>query len=129
MPHLHSIVIFCRDVYVQAPFWATALDLDPVPEDAAKLAARALADDESVLLTGDDHPDVWVTPVRSLDPPGNRLHLDLGTVDGDVQRLVDAGARVVRVESGWTVLTDPEGNEFCALDPPGEPGDDRRGDG
>jgi hypothetical protein len=117
VPHLHSIVLFCRDVYVQAPFWSTALGLDPVPADAAKLAARTLAADESVLLTGAEHPDVWVTPVRELDPPGNRLHLDLATVDGDVARLVEAGARVVRVESGWAVLADPEGNEFCALDP------------
>ena len=45
----------------------------------------------------------------------------------EVDRLVDAGATVVeRVDEGgsyWTVLTDPEGNEFCVLrgpddDPP-----------
>ncbi|MEV0575444.1 MULTISPECIES: VOC family protein [unclassified Streptomyces] len=51
----------------------------------------------------------------------NRLHLDLHAGpdrrDAEVARLEGLGATVVRkvAEPGgtWTVLTDPEGNEFC----------------
>ena len=51
----------------------------------------------------------------------NRVHLDLATPDmaGEVARLVALGARVLRdvSERGarWTVLVDPEGNEFCVV--------------
>jgi len=47
----------------------------------------------------------------------NRVHWD---VFGDVDRLVEAGARVLRERGGdisWTVMADPEGNEFCVFDP------------
>ena len=50
----------------------------------------------------------------------NRLHIDLRPDDqeAEVERLVDMGARHVDVGQGeveWTVLADPEGNEFCVL--------------
>jgi predicted enzyme related to lactoylglutathione lyase len=51
----------------------------------------------------------------------NRVHLDLRGDAGraaEVARLVDLGARVIDEEHAvpglaWTVLADPEGNEFC----------------
>jgi catechol 2,3-dioxygenase-like lactoylglutathione lyase family enzyme len=50
----------------------------------------------------------------------NRLHLDLRPTDRavTVERAIALGARRVpggRTESRWTVLEDPEGNEFCIL--------------
>lgn len=56
----------------------------------------------------------------------NRLHLDLrpreGTRDEEVARLRAYGASEVADHrgiygpgSGWVVLADPEGNEFCVL--------------
>jgi len=50
----------------------------------------------------------------------NRIHWDVDTED--VRLLVDHGATVLRErddEIGWTVLADPEGNEFCAFTPGG----------
>ncbi|MFF4031908.1 VOC family protein [Streptomyces sviceus] len=55
----------------------------------------------------------------------NRVHLDLATTSADhqaelVARLRAAGATPVDVGQGdvpWTVLADPEGNEFCVLEP------------
>jgi len=47
----------------------------------------------------------------------NRLHWD---VRGEVEELLDAGARLLRArddEISWNVLADPEGNEFCVFDP------------
>jgi Glyoxalase-like domain len=49
----------------------------------------------------------------------NRMHVDLATKDptGEVRRLVGLGATEVEQREGngtsWTVMLDPEGNEFC----------------
>jgi predicted enzyme related to lactoylglutathione lyase len=47
----------------------------------------------------------------------NRLHLDLTTDDlaGEVRRIRGLGAGEVKsyAESGWVVLADPDGNQFC----------------
>ena len=46
----------------------------------------------------------------------NRLHLDVTT--SDLGLLVDAGATVLRPRGHdlpWTVMADPDGNEFCAF--------------
>lgn len=60
----------------------------------------------------------------------NRLHLDLkpavGTRDEELSRLLGLGARTVYDRrrsdgSGWVVLADPEGNEFCILRGDDEP--------
>jgi hypothetical protein len=58
---------------------------------------------------------VWVADERVAK---NRCHWDVTT--DDVQHLVDAGATVLRPRDGeisWTVLADPQGNEFCAFTP------------
>lgn len=52
----------------------------------------------------------------------NRLHLDLNTTDlaAAVEQALALGATTaddVYVGSGWQVLRDPEGNEFCLLEP------------
>ncbi|WP_066370554.1 VOC family protein [Herbidospora mongoliensis] len=55
----------------------------------------------------------------------NRTHLDLATTSAAhqtelVARLKDLGATPADVGQGdvpWTVLADPEGNEFCVLEP------------
>ncbi|MEU8763312.1 VOC family protein [Streptomyces sp. NPDC048659] len=55
----------------------------------------------------------------------NRVHLDLATTSAAhqeqlVARLLDLGATLADVGQGdvpWTVMADPEGNEFCVLEP------------
>jgi predicted enzyme related to lactoylglutathione lyase len=52
----------------------------------------------------------------------NRVHLDWHCDDrlAEVERLTKLGATVVAEESvpglTWTVLTDPDGNEFCVAE-------------
>jgi hypothetical protein len=43
----------------------------------------------------------------------NRIHWDVKTTD--VRLLLDAGATIVDRQPRWTVMADPEGNEFCAF--------------
>ena len=52
----------------------------------------------------------------------NRVHLDLGADDreAEVQRLLALGARRVADHGSWTVMQDPEGNEFCVVQAPPE---------
>lgn len=55
-------------------------------------------------------------PVPEPKTVKNRIHIDVTTPD--VQLLVDAGARLLRAqdeEISWSVLADPDGNEFCAF--------------
>jgi len=51
-------------------------------------------------------------PVPEPKTVKNRIHWD---VYGDVGALVAAGARVLAELPRWTVLADPEGNEFCVF--------------
>ena len=64
-------------------------------------------------------------PVPEQKAVKNRVHLDVRTADGtreaEVQRLVDLGAKEIETKSAstdfwsetWTIMHDPEGNEFC----------------
>jgi predicted enzyme related to lactoylglutathione lyase len=54
----------------------------------------------------------------------NRVHLDLGIKDPEafIQRVLELGGSVNETHQmsegpAWTVLTDPEGNEFCITVP------------
>jgi hypothetical protein len=64
-------------------------------------------------------------PVVDPKTVKNRVHLDLTTDAGDrddeIARLIGLGASPVDIgqtgEESWTVLADPEGNEFCIVRP------------
>jgi predicted enzyme related to lactoylglutathione lyase len=49
----------------------------------------------------------------------SRIHIDLASKEPEteIQRMVDLGATMVEQREGngasWTVMLDPEGNEFC----------------
>jgi len=55
-------------------------------------------------------------PVPEPKTVKNRIHVD---VYGEVPALVAAGATVVAELPSWTVMADPEGNEFCVFAPRG----------
>ena len=104
------VTIDCDDPQALAEFWAQALH-------------REISADwgDFVVLAGT--PAIGLQRVESIMPGKNRLHLDLSGGDRapEVARLVELGADVVRTHDvegfGWTVMTDPAGNEFCVSDP------------
>ena len=51
-------------------------------------------------------------PVPEPKTVKNRIHWD---VYGDVDDFIAAGATVLAEQPRWTVLADPEGNEFCVF--------------
>jgi len=72
---------------------------------------------------GSDTPVLLFLPVPEGKTAKNRTHPDLHTddVDTEVARAVELGATVTawhQQDSRWAVLQDPEGNEFCIIQPP-----------
>ena len=75
---------------------------------------------------------MWLQPAADTKSEKLRCHLDVRTIDvaRDLERLIALGARRVDVEQrddeGFTVLSDPEGNELCLLhrSGPRRPGDE-----
>lgn len=111
------------DVSAVGRFWAEALGWH--------VSSGVSGVTRLVAPTGFVWPDpevvcVDVVPVPEPKPAAkNRLHLDLATTSAAhqtelVARLQALGATPVDVGQGdvpWTVLADPEGNEFCVLEP------------
>ncbi len=123
MPRIHEIVFDCDKPSVLAHFWAEMLDGYEVrPHDeaeVARLAALGLTPetDPTVMVDGPG-PSICFQNVEGRRYDNNRVHFDLEVDDraGEVQRLVDRGAETVRVLPAYTVMRDPEGNQFCLVD-------------
>jgi Glyoxalase-like domain len=113
---LAAVVVAAADPPALARFWAEAAAWPLVDPDPHLPALR--------------HPSgtgPFLELARSAAPKlaKNRLHLDLAPHLGDdpaadVARLQTLGATLADVgqrDVSWTVLADPEGNEFCVLSP------------
>ena len=113
---LHHIVIDAHDLPRLAQFWTQALGWQVLSD----------RQDEIVIGTGPNAPvGICFMPVTDPKTVKNRVHIDLTTSaadrDQEIGRLLALGARRVDIgQSGaesWTVLADPEGNEFCIVRP------------
>ncbi|WP_119730496.1 VOC family protein [Thermomonospora amylolytica] len=111
-----AVVVDCTDPRAMARFWGEAMDWtvhEVTDEHAVLRSAKGVGPYLEFLSTPD------VKTVR------NRVHLDLRPYPGDDQaaeaaRLRALGANDIDIGQGdvpWTVLADPEGNEFCVLTP------------
>ncbi|MGH3302609.1 MAG: VOC family protein [Streptosporangiaceae bacterium] len=83
-------------------------------------------DDEIVIGTDESAPvGICFMPVTDPKTVKNRVHLDLTSSAADrgeeIDRLLALGARRVDIgqtgAESWTVLADPERNEFCVVRP------------
>lgn len=115
------VEIDCADARLVAEFWAavfgTAVEVEVELRDGPfiKLAPPS-----------EGQPALGFHQVPEPRPAGkNRVHIDLGGGAGyatEIARLVGLGARVIEerynadYDFTWTVLADPEGNEFCIGD-------------
>ncbi len=105
-----------------ARFWAEVLDGYAVraydEAEIARLAGLGLTPetDLSVMVDGPG-PSLCFHHVPGRDYQNNRLHLDVVVTDraGEAKRLVGLGASVQREAEGYTVMQDPEGNQFCIV--------------
>jgi Glyoxalase-like domain len=107
-----NIAFDCADVQRLAAFWSEALGR-PVDQGSSDFfASIGGADGER------SEPAWYFNQVPESKQAKNRVHIDLVDPDpGAVNRLVSLGAIVIGSHQirghRWTVLQDPEGNEFC----------------
>ena len=104
---LHGVVIDSVDAVALATWWGGVLGAEPVLQ--AELGWATL---EGVAV--DDRMTLDFVPVPEPRTVPNRVHWDLW---GDVDAVVAAGATRLWEGRSWTVLADPEGNEFCVFAP------------
>lgn len=120
MPHpIQHVLVESADPARLVRFWSAVLDV-PVAGDRSV----SLGDGAALRFAATDEPK----QVK------NRLHLDLASTSAEhqadlVRSARELGARPVDVGQSddvpWVVLADPDGNEFCVL----EPRDEYRGIG
>ncbi len=123
----YTTVIDCIDPHAQARWWAEVLDMQVFLEfdDEVVVLPKNLPTDP---LTAQDWtsvgPGMLFVTVPETKSVKNRIHFDLAPHitddrDAEIERLIGLGARRVDVgqpaDAGFTVLADPEGNEFCVL--------------
>ncbi|HEX4191009.1 MAG TPA: VOC family protein [Marmoricola sp.] len=102
-----------QDVDALGRFWAAATGCEYVP-------ARNPSDPGDV-VGAEEGMGIALCPVPEPRTVKQRVHLDVSVAD--LSEVLDLGAGVQRPqddEIGWTVMTDPEGGEFCAFVHPPE---------
>jgi predicted enzyme related to lactoylglutathione lyase len=115
---LDALCFDANDPLGLARFWAAALRWEIDDETQGEIG---------LMSTDDTRFRILFEPVPERKAAGqNRLHLDLTSTSIDdqqesVARLVEFGARHIdigqRPDEGHVVLADPEGNEFCIIEP------------
>lgn len=109
-----AVMIDCHDPESLVTFWSTVAGVEPewvypdyifttkIPGNHIRLAFQRVPEDKEVK---------------------NRLHLDLSHEDPEsfIEQVISLGgsrlADHTMGDTSWTVLADPEGNEFCVTAP------------
>jgi hypothetical protein len=111
----------CANAYDLSEWWKQVLGYVDLPDDPNEPDHV-----ECMIQTPDGTHRVLFIEVPETKQVKNRIHFDLrptaGTRDEEVDRLLALGATQVAdlrgnwgPGTGWVVLADPEGNEFCML--------------
>ncbi|RFU85207.1 VOC family protein [Streptomyces triticagri] len=118
-------VVDCQDPRRLALFWCGVLgytvheDRDGEKVEIGPASLAPLAE----LRRGPVAPQLLFVRDEAAKHGKNRLHIDVCPIDSDqpteVERICALGATRVDIgapkDASWTVLADPEGNEFCVL--------------
>ena len=107
-----NISFDCEDALKLGGFWAEALGRTLDPGSGAGFASIGGGDAERRQLA------LYFEKVPESKVAKNRVHLDLVDPDASaVSRLLSLGASIIDEHQlgnhRWTVMHDPEGNEFC----------------
>ena len=113
--------IDCRNAYELSEWWKPVLGYADL-EDDPNLPGH----EECMIRDPETGHFVLFIEVPDTKTGKNRMHFDLvpreGTRDEELARLLAHGATEVHdlrgnwgPGTGWVVLADPEGNEFCVL--------------
>ncbi|MEU8264261.1 VOC family protein [Micromonospora sp. NPDC048999] len=114
----------CADAYALSSWWRVVLNYTEDPDDP-----NEPGHEECMIASPDGQHRLLFIEVPERKQIKNRLHFDLrpreGTRDEELARLISLGATELDDRrnadgTGWVVLADPEGNEFCILRSEGE---------
>lgn len=114
---IRTVTVDCADPYALAGFWSEVMGWPRGPEDEP-------GDEEvGIVAPQGAGPGLLFIRVPEGKTVKNRLHLDLEPQqprDAEIERVLTLGATLVDDlrnpnGTGWAVLADPEGNEFCIL--------------
>jgi catechol 2,3-dioxygenase-like lactoylglutathione lyase family enzyme len=118
---IRHVTFDCADPYRLAHFWADLLGYREDPRDPNRPEAE-----EALLLDPQGAAGLLFIRVPEHKAVKNRVHFDIWPDSADgllsrdqaLERVLEIGASLVddRREpdgTGWVVLADPEGNEFC----------------
>jgi hypothetical protein len=107
-----NVAFDCGDVLAVASFWSAVLGRPLDDNSSAEFATIGGLDETRA------EPAWYFNKVSEGKGVKNRVHLDM--VDSDpsaIDRMVALGATILGVHRfgshPWTVMQDPEGNEFC----------------
>jgi hypothetical protein len=111
----------CRNAYELSEWWKQVLGYVDMPDDP-----NLHGHDECAVRRPDGGHTLLFIEVPEEKSVKNRIHFDLRPADltqaEEVERLLGLGATQVAdlrgqygPGTGWVVLADPEGNEFCIL--------------
>ncbi len=110
---IRTVTFDCGDPLKLCRFWSDLTGW-PVHEESDE--------DEAMVVAPEPRPNLLFVRVPEGKQAKNRLHFDITptdrTRDEEVQRLAELGATVTEDlrnpdGTGWAVMTDLEGNEFC----------------
>ncbi|WP_167001938.1 VOC family protein [Mumia sp. ZJ430] len=105
---LYEVAVDAADAPAIAAWWADVLGTDAADEDGVSAVAPPGAPFDAFVFATVPEPKT----VK------NRIHWDVTGGADAVDALVRRGARVLRAPDAvvsWTVMADPEGNEFCVF--------------
>ena len=114
---MNGLVIDCADPIALAAFWGSvfATEVDAVEDEPPRYVDLG------------SRPDLPVLRFQRVPEPKtakNRLHLDIevASLDEAVARVEALGGRALRPRDTdygvhYRVMADPEGNEFCLIEP------------
>jgi hypothetical protein len=108
---MHGLVVDCADQEATAAWWAEVYGAELIRQPEGYSTLKSIEGMPILTMDFDNVPEA-----RTVK---NRVHWDITVPHADeVGALVEAGASLVRPpddEIGWTVMADPEGNEFCVF--------------
>lgn len=111
----------CHNAYQLSEWWKQVLgyrDIEGDPNEPGH--------EECMIRDPQSGHQLLFIEVPDADLPAKRIHFDLrprtGTQDEEIERLLGVGATQIADRrgkygpgTGWVVLADPEGNQFCIL--------------
>jgi predicted enzyme related to lactoylglutathione lyase len=115
VPRIRNFAFDCADPYALAQFWAQVM--------GHAVDGASQPGDEEVGIVLPSSQALFFQRVPEQKTVKNRAHICLepdDLRDADVDRILGLGAALVADHrnsdgTGWVVLADPEGNEFCVL--------------